>query len=377
MNSTSSSVTGVAANLSLSTVSDRASRAGQLLAFLERGQAVATKGLGDVMTSTFEGTDAEDFWLWKDAYEACEAGQALFLRKLGPAIRARSGSRSSALAMIVKIAQLLPTHTRRSGESQALQQLSTPAPLAGIMDDDVVLEPSAGTGLLTIYAEIARARMALYEYATVRGSLLERLFPNAGVTRYHAAHINDYLDRAISPTVVLMIPPFSAGAHVEGRVTDAAWRHLTSTFARLAPRSRLVAITGADLSPGNPNWRDALVRLQEPSPSAPLVDGKVYTRHGTTTETRLAAAQRRIIGDRTHRRPDTTARARDEPVSCRTLRLFRGDAWMAEVHRPVPGDHLLEDKDVRTDDHGKHPRSREAGGAVSADRYRPPDLRGE
>jgi hypothetical protein len=303
MNPTSSSVTGVAANVPLSTLSEQASRAGriylaagQLLAFLERGQAVTTKDLGDVMTRTFEGTDAGGFWLWKDAYEACEAAQVLFLRKFGSAIQSRSGSPSSALAMIVKIAQLLPTHTRRSDESQAMQQLSTPATLAyvvaraaGITADDVVLEPSAGTGLLAIFGEISRGRLALNEYATVRGSLLERLFPHADVTRYDAAHIHDHLDCAVSPTVVLMNPPFSAGAHVEGRMTDAAWRHLTSAFARLAPGGRLVAITGASLSPDNPNWRDAFIRLQSQGTVAysAAIDGKVYARHGTTTETRL------------------------------------------------------------------------------------------
>lgn len=303
MNPISSPLAGVAANVPLSSVSDRARRAGriylaagQLLAFLERGQAVGSNPLRDIMARSFEGTDAEGFWLWKDAYEACEAAEVLFLRKFGAAIQARSGSPSSALAMIVKIAQLLPTHTRRSDESQAMQQLSTPAPLAyvaaraaGIMADDVVLEPSAGTGLLAIFAEIDRGHLTLNEYAAVRGLLLEQLFPNAGVTRHDAAHINDYLDPAISPTVVLMNPPFSAGAHVEGRVTDAAWRHLTSAFARLAPGGRLVAITGANLSPDNPNWRDAFIRLQGQGTVAfsAAVDGNVYARHGTTTETRL------------------------------------------------------------------------------------------
>ncbi|WP_426128585.1 hypothetical protein [Pararhizobium sp. PWRC1-1] len=163
--------------------------------------------------------------------------------------------------MVSLSARLLPTHARRSNESQALQQLSTPMPLAyvaaraaGIMPDDLVLEPSAGTGLLAIFAEIARARLALNEYACVRGLLLERLFPDGSVTRHDAAHIDDYLDRSVNPTVVLMKPPFSAS------VPDADWRQLASPFARLAPGGRLVAITGANLFPDNPNWRKAFMR---------------------------------------------------------------------------------------------------------------------
>lgn len=299
MNVISSPAADTAASLS----SDHASRAGRileagcaLLPFLQQGRSIGTADLRNIMTQTFDGSDAEGLWLWKDAYEACEAAQVLFLRKFGAAITARSHTPQSALAMLHKIAALVPAHTRRSDESQALQQLSTPMPFAyvaaraaGIMADDLVLEPSGGTGLLAAFAEAAHAQLALNEYAAVRRSLLEQLFSGTAVTQHDAAHIDDYLDRSLRATVVLMNPPFSAGAHVEGRVGDAAWRHLASAFARLAPGGRLVAITGSRLSPDNPKWRDAFVRLQEHGTvifTAP-VDGSVYARHGTTTETRL------------------------------------------------------------------------------------------
>ena len=44
-----------------------------------------------------------------------------------------------------------------------------------------------------------------------------------------------------------MNPPFSAMANVEGRVADAAFRHIASALNRLAPGGRLVTITGANL----------------------------------------------------------------------------------------------------------------------------------
>jgi hypothetical protein len=62
-----------------------------------------------------------------------------------------------------------------------------------------------------------------------------------------------------------MNPPFSALAHVAGRMQDAGFRHVVSALKRLAPGGRLVAITGANLDPGLPEWRGAFVRLQEHS----------------------------------------------------------------------------------------------------------------
>ncbi|MGP4689467.1 strawberry notch-like NTP hydrolase domain-containing protein [Agrobacterium pusense] len=269
--------------------------AGQIASLLEQGQVVTSADLRQIMTEVFGGSDAEGLWLWKDAYEATEAAQVLFLRKFR-SIASRAQAPQLALAMLTKVARLLPTHTRRSEESRALQQFSTPIPLAyvtsraaGITPADMVLEPSAGTGLMAIFVELAGARLALNEYAAARHSLLEQLFPGVPVSQHDAAHIDDYLERAIRPSVVLMIPPFSAGVHVEGRVADAAWRHLTSAFARLAPGGRLVAITGASLSPDNPAWRDAFFRLQGQGTVlfTAAIDGSVYAPHGTTMKTRL------------------------------------------------------------------------------------------
>ncbi len=280
--------------------------AGRIASLLEQGKVITSGDLRQIMIEALGGSDAEGLWLWKDVYEATEAAQVLFLRKFGPAIVSRTHSPQLALAMLTKVANLVPTHSRRSEESHALQQLSTPIPLAyvasraaGITAADVVLEPSAGTGLMAIFAELASARLALNEYAASRHSLLQQLFPGVSISQHDAAHIDDYLERSIRPTVVLMNPPFSAGVHVEGRVADAAWRHLTSAFARLLPGGRLVTITGTSLSPDNLAWRDAFVRLQEQGTVlfTAAVDGSIFARHGTTMETRLTVIDKIPAGD--------------------------------------------------------------------------------
>src|SRR6185312_2843033 len=122
---------------------------------LEHGRRIDAGILRAAMEAAFGATDAAGAWDWKTAYDACEAATVLFLRKYGKALLRKAGSPAVALPMLEKIVGLLPPHTRRTTESEALQQFSTPIPLAlavataaAVTTADRVLEPSAGTGLL-------------------------------------------------------------------------------------------------------------------------------------------------------------------------------------------------------------------------------------
>jgi len=272
-----------------------------LLPYLESGRRIDAAMLRAAMETAFGASDAGGAWSWKTAYDACEAATVLFLRKFGPAMHARAASPAAMLPMLAKVMTLLPTHTRRSEESETLQQFSTPIALgyaasvaAAISPADVVLEPSAGTGLLAILAELPGASLVLNELADTRGGILDWLFPGLPVTRFDAAHINDHLDAAIIPSVVLMNPPFSAVAHVDRRMADAALRHIASALARLPEGGRLVAITGASFASDNPAWADAFVHLQERARVvfSAAIDGAVYAKHGTTIDTRLTVFDR-------------------------------------------------------------------------------------
>jgi predicted RNA methylase len=277
-----------------------------LLPHLEQGRRVDAVILRTAMEQAFGGSDTSGAWDWKTGYDACEAATVLFLRKYGKPLFRKAGSVAATLPQLAKVASLLPTHTRRSEESQALQQFSTPIPLglaalcaAAIAPRDRVLEPSAGTGLLAILAETAGGALVLNELAETRADLLAHLFPDLSVTRFDAAQIDDHLDRAITPTVVLMNPPFSAMANVSGRMADAAYRHVASALARLADGGRLVAITGANFGPETPAWRDAFARLQERGTVVftAAIDGSVYAKHGTTIETRVTVIDKAPASD--------------------------------------------------------------------------------
>ena len=282
--------------------------ASRLLPALEAGETIDAARLREAMTEAFGGSDAEGLWAWKSAYDACEAAQVELLRRYGSALIARQRSAQKLLSLYERIAGRFPTHTRRSETSLAFQQYSTPLPLAmvasvaaGIVPADLVLEPSAGTGMLAIHAQLTGARLLLNELEDDRADLLGLLFPGVPVHRHDAASIDDRLPGEVAPSVVLLNPPFSAAPNARRPMKGAAIRHIASALARLQPGGRLVAITGAGCSPDAPAWRDAYTRLQESGRvvfSASMV-GKLFARHGTSVETRLTVIDKRPAVDPT------------------------------------------------------------------------------
>ena len=285
-----------------------------LLPNLEAGRALDAKTLREAMSAAFGASDAQGAWVWKDAYEAAEAAMVLFVQRYGRLMRreagAGPGSAAAMLAMLETLAALEPSQTRRSEEQLALQQFSTPLPLAyaalqaaAIRPGDIVLEPSAGTGMLAVMAECAlgkrtddaRSRNPLHlnEMAAVRAGLLAGLLPDSPVTRHNAESIADYLP-GLHPTVVLMNPPFSASPGVQRIRHDADLRHLRSAFSMLPAGGRLVAITSAGCIPGDAAWSRAFERLDPPPRTifTIAIDGRAYARRGTTFDTRLTVIDR-------------------------------------------------------------------------------------
>ena len=280
-----------------------------LLPSLEAGRALDPKTLREAMSAAFGANDTQGAWVWKDAYEAAEAAMVLFIQRYGRLMRreagAGPGSAAAMLAMLETLAALEPSQTRRSEEQLALQQFSTPLPLAyaalqaaAIRPGDIVLEPSAGTGMLAVMAECALGKHAggalhLNEIATVRARLLAGLFEHAPVTRHNAEAIGDYLP-GLHPTVILMNPPFSASPRVQRIRHDADLRHIRSAFSMLPAGGRLVAITSAGCIPGDAAWSRAFERLDPPPRTvfSIAIDGRAYARRGTTFDTRLTVIDR-------------------------------------------------------------------------------------
>ncbi|MBD2512787.1 hypothetical protein H6G91_37350 [Nostoc muscorum FACHB-395] len=119
----------------------------ELAKVLIDNRPLSTKTVQAQMNRYFLGSAASGAWQWKDAYEAVEVAQILYLRHLG--IRILSQQPQVVVQQLEELTALCPTQTRRSEESVQLQQFSTPLPLAYLVAkagfikaDDLILENS-------------------------------------------------------------------------------------------------------------------------------------------------------------------------------------------------------------------------------------------
>ena len=267
---------------------------------LADGEPLTPRQLSAEATDVFGGTQAEGKWLSKDAYDALEVAVNLHLRERESA--AWTGLSPEAAAQkardLTGLVQRLPTQTRRDEEMDEFQQFSTPPALAfvanwtaNIRAEDVVLEPSAGTGDLAIWSELAGAKLMLNELSERRRELLVDLFPDATVTGENAEQLHNILPRASVPTVVVMNPPFSATAgRIQGqRKTANGAKHLDQALERLADNGRLVAIVGDGMGPDRPAfrawWQETQARYNVRANIG--ISGREYAKYGTTFDNRL------------------------------------------------------------------------------------------
>ena len=181
---------------------------------------------------------------------------------------------------------------------EEFQQFSTPPALsfvanwvAGIMPEDVVLEPSAGTGDLAIWPKMAGAKVVLNELSERRRELLSNLFPEARLFNENAEQLHNVLPVDVSPTVVVMNPPFSASAgRVDGqRDTMIGARHVEQALKRLQDNGRLVAIVGQGMAADRPAfakwWKEIGGKYNVRANIG--ISGKEYTKYGTTFDNQI------------------------------------------------------------------------------------------
>lgn len=115
-------------------------------ASIASGVKITRAKLNDAMANAFGGSDADGHWTQRESFEILEHATVLAVN---------GGAKPPSIAEAIALVGRLPTQTVRSEEQIDWQQFSTPLDLAAVacllaapQDDDIVLEPSAGNGLL-------------------------------------------------------------------------------------------------------------------------------------------------------------------------------------------------------------------------------------
>lgn len=258
-----------------------------IAANLASSEPITRRQLQALLTDHFGGTDADGRWSVRDAHLALELAQTACL--LADTQISLITPAASVDRMFGALEKMAPAQTNRSEEQIEWQQFATPPRLAwlaaracALIPQELVLEPSAGTGMLAVWAAKAGTRLALNEISPLRRDCLSALFPDARLTGHDAELIDELLDPAIAPSVVLMNPPYSHGIE-RGHDTRTGARHLRSAWSRLANGGRLVAIM--------PEWFDCskfLAGLKGPvSLRLNAAVERAFIKNGTGITTRL------------------------------------------------------------------------------------------
>lgn len=162
------------------------------------------------------------------------------------------GSEEQTLTRLEQLLKNLPPQSWRGEEQIRLQQFSTPPTIAFLLakilnpsPDNLILEPSAGTGALASWLRVAGCSIHVNELSETRRMLLE--LQGYVPTGCDAEFIDDLLPDEIKPDGVLMNPPFSSSAgRTKTNDSNYGFRHVRSALSRLKPGGRLVALLGTE-----------------------------------------------------------------------------------------------------------------------------------
>lgn len=279
--------------------------------FLDKSSAPLTSGkLFEIANEVYGGTQAKGSYTPTQAYDAMEAAVNKVIQEnniLSPDV---SPTPVSSIELLDKLADRLPTQSKRSEERVEFQQFSTPPPLAYIVNwvanitpGDTVLEPSAGTGNIAVFAQNAGANVIVNELADHRAGLLEGLGFDT-VMREDGEQIGNILaSRGTRPDAVVMNPPFSrAGQRMAGKkLLNTGANHVEQGLKALKPGGRLVAVLGKGMV-FNPvegtkvrdatgkafrKWWNDIQKKYNVRAVVP-VSGLLYRKHGTTFDNVVA-----------------------------------------------------------------------------------------
>ncbi|MDX6528498.1 MAG: hypothetical protein QOH41_788 [Blastocatellia bacterium] len=321
---------------------------------IEDGEPFDNPKLTRTADRVFGGSRAQGKYTPRDAYDAVEiAVNNYLLEKHAKELMQRDVT--EALASVLRpLMQRLPTQTDRTLEQNELQQFSTPPTLAYVAarllnptPDDIVLEPSAGTGSLAIWPRAVGAKVICNETSLRRFSLL-RCVLNFDSLPLDAEFIDDLLPTEIQPTAVLMNPPFSS---TSGRVTKTnplyGGRHVASALRRLKEGGRLVAIVSEAMSFHHPSfseWWQRIACLCNIRANLTL-GGKEYAKYGAAPDVQI------LVIDKTGATPGANWQEQLEQIAWGSAATLE-DAWEQLKHLVEPSPNRPNDDPDREEPSG-------------------------
>ncbi len=272
-----------------------------VLGKLSEGKKFTSQELQDAANKAYGGTMAEGKYDVKAMTDAMELGINKYI--IDTVSDAQSDFNAPEAKKAVEsideitndILSAIPTQTKRSEEQIALQQFSTPPNIAylaswvaNIDKSDTVLEPSAGIGGLASFAKADGAKVYVNELSESRLNMLKEL-PFDGFFNENAEQINNILPDSVSPSVVLMNPPFSSTGGRTKNSTKNAIPHIEQALSRLQDGGRLVAIVGKGMADDTPTFRNWYNELRETYDIRANVgiNGENYRKYGTTFDVQM------------------------------------------------------------------------------------------
>lgn len=225
----------------------------------------------------------------------------LIKKKLAGKILSAGDSQNAYLKHLKLFISRLPTQSWRSQEQIGWQQFSTPPAIGFLLahtlyikPGEIVLEPSAGTGSLAVWAEMSGAKVLTNEIDGRRRELLQQL--GFEPTAFNAEFIHDYLAPEITIDVLLMNPPFSANGGRTRNSSKYGFRHVCSALERLGKGGRFGIILGKsgglDTKTGREFWQKKVERFHIKANIK--LSGREYYKFGTTVDINLIFGEKLI-----------------------------------------------------------------------------------
>ena len=229
-------------------------------------------------------------------HEIAEAAlNRLIFEKYADSLLDENNPQRACREVLRPLSERFPTQSWRSRDQINFQQFSTPPLIAylltyilAINPNEFVLEPSAGTGSLAVWAKVRSLNLHTNETAETRRKLLECL--GFAPTSFNAEFINDFFPAEILPDCVLMNPPFSSnGGRTKNNSSKFGFRHVESALERLKIGGKFGVILGEagglDTKTGNAFWRKLSERIKVSA--VVKINGREYARYGTTVDINL------------------------------------------------------------------------------------------